>query len=299
MKLLFVFAFIGLSSFAVLNGQENTEESKANRKIKITDVFIQSGFFTEKGGTGTLTDFQTLAPNSVLLNNDFTGYTSGNGFTINTTSIFTFQLGIKFSDKEKSKYNFNPLLKMGITYFSPNSLGTYYFKDEITRGDTLTSSSGQIIYIDTFTTKNYWMSYNSDQIRLDASLLFRTNEETRWSFYTGMGFTAGFSFNSQTYISHGEETHTNIDNTSTNADHSDNLSFRVGQSETIKNKSNFGASFFLPIGFDFRIGKNNEFWKHVHLYYDLRPGLNITSIPELGTYANVGIQQGLGFRYSW
>jgi len=299
MKLLFVFVLFGLSSFSILNGQEIVNETKPGRKIKITDVFVQSGFFTEKGGTGTLSDFQTLAPNSVLLNNDFSGYTVGNGFTINTTSMFSFQLGIKFLDKEKSNYNLNPLLKIGINYFSPSGLGSYYFKDEIIRGDTLTSSSGHVIYVDTFTTKNYWMSYSSDQIRLDASLLFRTNEDSRWSFYTGMGFTAGFSLNSKTYISQGENTRTNFYNTNTNADYSENLSFQGGGSEMFKNKSNFGASIFLPIGFDFRIGKNNEFWKHIHLYYDLRPGLNITSIPELGTFANGSIQHGLGFRYSW
>lgn len=298
MKSILLSTFLCVLLVIQVNAQDSI--SKPVKRMKVTDVFVQTGLFTEKGGMGSLEDFKTLAPNSILLNNDFTGFSSGNGFVINTNSMFSFNLGMRFSDKEKTKFMGNPLLKMGVSYLNLNTLGTYYYKNEMSRGDTLTASqSGQVIYVDTINTTNYWMDYSSDQIRLDVSLVFSTNTEARWSLYTGMGFTAGISVNSKTYISHGDYTRADYYNPSTNTTYSENLSTYAGSSETFRNKSNFGASIFLPMGVDFRIGKKNEFWKHIHLFYDIRPGLNIMAIPELGTFANVSIQHGLGFRYSW
>ena len=47
------------------------------------------------------------------------------------------------------------------------------------------------------------------------------------------------------------------------------------------------------------LGKKKEFWKRTHLFYELRPGINITSIPELGTITNSSNQHGLGLRVTW
>lgn len=50
------------------------------------------------------------------------------------------------------------------------------------------------------------------------------------------------------------------------------------------------------MGVDFRLGKNKEFWKKLHLVYELRPGINMVSVPELRTFATASIQQGLALR---
>jgi len=53
------------------------------------------------------------------------------------------------------------------------------------------------------------------------------------------------------------------------------------------------------LGIDFRIGKKREFWKRTHLFYELRPGINVTSIPELRPITNASVQHGIGLRVSW
>jgi hypothetical protein len=60
------------------------------------------------------------------------------------------------------------------------------------------------------------------------------------------------------------------------------------------NKKKFACAAYVPLGVDFRIGKKRAFWKRTHLFYELRP--SVTTIPELRTFANAGVQQGIGLR---
>ena len=210
-------------------------------------------------------------------------------------------LGLQFSDKQKSAYKANPLLRLGISYFSGTSITSAFYKEERFPYDTLTSSqTGQVIYIDSINSKSYSMNYSSEQLRLDASLIFRTNPEARWSLFAGIGVNAGLSINASTdiYFNRYESSDTRFINGNgsspygySNTDNS--------KSENFKNKSNFGLSTYIPMGVDFRIGKKKEFWKRTHLFYELRPGVNITSIPELRTITNSSIQHGIGLRVSW
>ena len=71
------------------------------------------------------------------------------------------------------------------------------------------------------------------------------------------------------------------------------------KTEYYKNKNNFGFSAYIPMGIDFRIGRKRKFWKQIHLFLELRPGINGTSIPELRTIVNSSMQYGFGLKVSW
>ena len=277
------------------------EQSKTIKKISIHDIYIQTGSFSERNTNGTLTDFKALAPQSVLLNSDFTGYSQSNGFSLTSNIMFSVMLGIQFSDRQKTAYKINPQLRLGVCYFSGTSLTVGLFKEERKPYDTLISTqTGQTVYIDSVTTKSYSMNYTSEQLRLDGSLIFRTNPESRWSLFTGIGITAGLSINANTeiYYSKYDRTETRYPN----GNRSSSYSFYSGdnnKTEKFRNKNNFGLSTYIPMGIDFRAGKKKEFWKRTHLFYELSPGINITSIPELRTITNASLQHGLGLKVSW
>jgi hypothetical protein len=48
-----------------------------------------------------------------------------------------------------------------------------------------------------------------------------------------------------------------------------------------------------------RLGKKREFWKHLNIYAEMRPGLYITAIPELATQTNFGLTSNLGLKIKW
>lgn len=285
-------------SFSVF-GQE--QPKKTIKKISIHDIFVQTGFLSMRDTDGTLTDFKTLVPQSVLLHSNLTDYSSSGGFSRTSNTMFSIMLGIKFSDKQKTTYKTNPLLRLGVSYFSGTSLTGGLYKEYRKPYDTLTSSqTGQAYYIDSVTTQNYSMDYSSEQLRFDGSLIFRTNPEARWSLFAGIGITAGLSINANTYIYYSKYDRTETNNLNGNNYSSYSYSGSDNsKTENYRNKNNFGLTTYIPMGIDFKIGKKREFWKRTHLFYELRPGINLTSIPELRTITNANVQHGLGLRVSW
>lgn len=299
MKSIIPFSAIILLTFAnPVFGQE--EESKPIKKVVIRDFFVQTGFYSGSNSNGTLTDFKTLAPQSLLLNNSFTDYSQSGGYSTGN-NMFSVMLGIQFRDKQKTAYKTNPLLRLGISYFNMSTLSGYLYKQDRKPYDTLISAqTGQPVYIDSVTSKNYNLTYSSEQLRFDGSLIFRTNPKARWSLYSGIGFSAGISMNAKTHINYSkhDRLETRFPNTSTFF-YNNFSSIGTSTFENYRNQNNFGLSVYIPMGIDFRTGTKKEFWKRIHLFYELRPGLNITSIPELHTEANTNIQYGLGLRVTW
>lgn len=270
-------------------GQENKKEQL--KKIIISDLFVQAGFIKRTPPSGGLDDFKLLAPQSVLLNENFSGYSKTFGF--NLKSMYSILVGIKF--KEKEIYKSNPQLRLGISYYSGPILSGGLRKFERKPYDTLYSTqTGQTTYIDSLISRSYRMDYTSDQIRFDGSIIFKTNQQERFSLFTGLGITAGISINAFTDIYYD-----NQDRIEDRSNPSPAISYPTSNpDETFINKTNFGFSIYIPIGLDFRIGKKNKFWKQIHLFYELKPGINTTSIPELRSVTNPSFQHGLGIRVS-
>jgi len=280
-------------SFSVC-GQDTTQNIS---RISIHDVFVQTGFLAERSNNGSLFDFRVLAPQSHLLYNNLSGFTSPKGFNRNGNSVFSISMGLQFRDKDHEKYKANPLLRLGISYFSGNNLTASYTREDHTPYDTLTSAhTGDVYYIDSVTTQYYNMDYSSKQIRFDGSLIFRTKSDARCSLYAGVGISAGLSINTNTNISYSKMTRTETEDGS----FSGNYDYSNSDiTENYINHPGFGASADIPMGIDFRLGKKNEFWKQLHFFYETRPGVSIIVIPEIRTLANISAQHALGLRVSW
>ncbi|HPS71756.1 MAG TPA: hypothetical protein PLM70_05855 [Bacteroidales bacterium] len=292
---LFVFLTVSLISF----GQQTN--NNVIKGFRINEYSIQTGLFGGSSSSSSLSDFNILAPNSVLLNSniipDLQSY-SPYSYHSGPNSSFSALLGFQFSDKQKTKYNKYMQLRVGITYTHNSIISGGMYNTERIRFDTLTSSqTGNTTYLDSVVTKSLDMNYSSEQLRLDGALIFRTNPDARWSLYSGIGITAGFSFNSKTTIVYG--TNYRIEN----QDSDDNMTYMNcfdGDSkiELFTNKNNFGFSAYIPLGINLKLGKNTEFWKKVNLFYEIRPSIGVTSIPELRTVVNTSVQQGIGFKIS-
>jgi len=295
-------SFLSSSSLLLISSFGFAQEQAPTKKcrMQIQDVFLNTGVFLEQNGSGMLSDFRTLAPQSAVLNT-MNDVSNSDGFTIMGNSSFSALVGIKFKNKNSESYKSNPLLRLGISYFTGSALSYSTFNDTRKPFDTLTSAqTGQTIYIDSLSYQSHTMNYTSEQLRLDVSVLFRTNPEARWSVFGGLGITAGLSLNANTHIHYNKFDRTearfpNGNNSFTNS----SLTNETRITERFQNSNNFGASAYIPMGVDFRIGKKREFWKQMHLFYELRPGINTVSIPELRTLTNASMQHGIGLRVSW
>ena len=291
-----IVSFLLMALTSPLAGQ--VSDSSSVKKISVCEVNLYFGSFNNLNTFSTLDDFMKLAPNSKLLKNDFSQYEQYQSFGYNSSSMLSVNMGIHFGNKQGTTYRPNPLLRVGFTYFNSSVLSTYLSNTQTVRADTLLSNqTGQAVYVDSTINRSYNMQYSSDQLRLDVSLNFRTDPAARWSFYSGIGLAAGVSLRATTSIYY--STYASLQSNSNYyypyVD-SYNDSFT---SEVLQNEMNFGFNAYVPLGLDFRMGKKRPFWKRTHLFYEVRPGVNFTSIPELSTMANVSVQHGLGIRINW
>lgn len=277
--------------------QENNKPLK--KKMRITDAYILPGVGFQRDPYVTKSDFQKIAPQSALLNQNTEDYHSSSWRSFSGNAIACLNIGINFLNKEKTEYNSNPQLRIGLVYISGSNLSSSLYQNDRKRFDTITFSQTGTIYYDSVISRHYNMDYHTEQLRLDASLIYRTNPAARWSLYGGIGIEAGASINTYTQISYSEYTRIESrDNYGYNSISSHEVS-SFHQSEDFKHKSSYGGSVYLPIGLDFRISRKWDFFKRLHVFYEMRPSLNMAIIPELGTIANVGSKQMLGLRVSF
>jgi len=288
--ILFAIAICLLST----NSKSQTEENSKN--IRISNVYLQSNtvYFKENGIINN--QFNALAPNSKLIKEtdnlkDFSK-SDYNALTIqNTLSLL---LGIDLSQ------NKNIQLRLGFNYGTYSLISSNYFKEEKFRIDTLNSqNTNRNIYIDSIVTNTYSLNYKAEQLKLDASVLFRRNPEARWSIYGGFGLMTGLSLNANTTVNHFQNKRVRPEETDSRTYISDYSNEREIVNESFKNKSNFSFVSYIPLGLNFRIGNKKEFWKQTHLYYELSPGIKFNSIPEIGTLTNAFFQQNIGLRFTW
>lgn len=294
-KLFFLFIFASVS--VLVFGQD--QNPSVVKRFKINDYSVQAGIFGGSPGNSTLADFNLLAPNSVLLNSNLIPNPASYYpyyYQSYPNAMFSAMVGFQFSDKQKTKYNKNIQFRVGITYFNNSALSGGLYNSERVTFDTLTSSqTGAHIFIDSIITRGLNMNYSSEQLRLDGTLILRTNPDARWSLYSGIGITAGFSFNAKTtikYITNYQIVHRDPNGYT---EHKKSFSGET-EYEVITNKNNFGCSAYIPLGINLKLGHKTEFWKKVNLFYEIRPSVNVTYIPELGTRTNSFVHFGGGFK---
>jgi hypothetical protein len=259
-------------------------------QLSVEGIYLQNGAFFG-ASKGSLADFQTLAPQSMLLQQDLTAYQTYPAMNFNFPGESqSLSVGLKMAKLP------NATLRLGLMHTNQrNALSTGGSYTETFRVDTLTSSqTGDQFFIDSFSTHSYNANYSQEQLRLDASLLFRYNADKRWSFYGGIGANFGLSYNAQTQI------HQRV------SPYGDNYGFGLfndiflagtHEQETFENKGGFGFGVYAPLGVDFQVGKKRDFWMPIHLYMELRPGFNVNQIAGLGTSFSAGNFSNIGLRF--
>lgn len=277
-------AILGVVIFSNSNAQEKTP------RVRISEFHLQTGFQYYPAETSSLEDFRKLAPNSILLKEDLPSYNSF-GYYNGRGNFSSVQLGLTFKNHP------NALLRVGLSNMGVSGLQNSYSKQDYFPYDTLTSSlTGEQTFIDSVSSQSYFMNHSSRQIRLDAALIFRTDASARWSLFAGIGASLGVNYNATTYISYYRNSYINNQN-----GNSYNYGYNNGseKTESFTTKNYLTTTAYIPMGVDFRIGKNKVFWKRLHLYYEIKPSISMTQIPALRTMTTVNMTQALGLKVSF
>ena len=273
----------------------NLHAQDTTAKVRVSEFHLQLGTNYQPMESSSLEDFHSLAPNSTLLQSDFTGFNMGENYMFYRPSNFasasynSLQVGLTFKNAPSL------LWRIGISHGSSGDLSYWANRSSTAPYDTLTSSqTGQQYFTDSTYSENYFMRYSSQQLRLESSVIFRTNPAKRWSLYAGAGLSFGLSYKAETYINY--FAYSSVSGLASEYSGSQNYQSKT---EHFKNKMTTSTSLFVPMGVDFRIGKNREFWKRIHLYYEMKPSVTFTSIPELNTFTRVNMINTLGLKIAF
>ncbi|MDX1445585.1 hypothetical protein [Lishizhenia sp.] len=233
--------------------------------------------------------YEKLAPNSSLLLNNY-----GNYYYYSGSANYKLGVGLQFRDKTKTGFRKHIELRVGLSYNSYRGYNSYRSSYEKTPYDTLVSQqTGQEYYIDSIYTEYSSINHNFDMLSIDASLIFRTNAEARWSLYGGIGATYGTSLYSRTNVNSGEYGYTV--GAQTGSSYSWNSS--NNKNESYRNEANTAFTVYVPVGLDFRIANNNEFFKNLHLYTELTPNFTLQNIGGFETMKSPGLGMNFGAYY--
>jgi hypothetical protein len=266
-----------------------TSFAQEEKKVSIHNVYLLNGSNYMTAPFEDPSVFQGMASESQILAQDLTGFTSsvlypGMSGENSTTSLL---IGLSFKDRE------NQILRLGINHRIGMYAHTNLSKTTKTPYDTLTSSqTGEQYFVDSIETTYIQGDAHSEYLGIEASMIFQTADEYRWSFFGGFGIGLGIAFNNEIRIN---EFNYNYASGFQSSYYESNSQ----RSEIFKADSYLSSTLFFPLGIDFRIGKNRPFWQRVHLLLELRPSLTVASIPEYTTVVNPAMNGNVGLRINW
>ncbi|WMJ74342.1 hypothetical protein RCC89_14380 [Cytophagaceae bacterium ABcell3] len=288
-----------ITSFLIFSFHTFAQEQQS-KFIRISDFYLQGGTFGERGRFKTLEETQRALPESDLLRQDYDGYQRTPEFYYLNTGTLSLLVGFQFAKSNGEGYRSNPRLRLGLIYLSGTALHSSYRRQDRYHVDNLTSeNTGQVYPVDSVSQRTLQTRLLSEQIHLEGSLIFSTNPEKRFTLFSGLGITGGASFQSNAEVRHTQQSYT------THPPENDRMHispFYEGeeyQQEDIRTGTLFGASAYVPLGVNFRFGTTDDFWKLLNLYYEARPSLQFTSIPNLSMQTTAVIHHNIGLRVSW
>jgi hypothetical protein len=289
------FLLFSLLLFCLIGVAQEIKPKKI-RRMSIQELYVQPGFMIQEDKTINLADFKKLNPPTLLLNNDYSSFNNGYSSYISANTTFTGLIGIKFRNKEKTEYKTNPILRIGLQANSGINLNNSFFNKSTKPYDTLVSVvTGEQFPLDSFINEYVDISYQSRQLRFDVSLIFNIRPEKRWSFFYGIGANAGVSTSSEIGLRYNKTGGIGGEVFESNVGKSGSISSFY---QKVDQKTNTSFSVYAPVGINFRIGKRGRKWENIFIYYEARPMVNVTSIPQLQTFTSSAFQQGIGMKFN-
>lgn len=258
---------------------------------RISDIYFSVGRQKEYNASFTLQDFQTSFPNSEILakNYDTLDFPlTKKLFPLDyptTSRLLSFQIGLK------SKRFKNGILRIGARNISNSTqFSTTGRVSKITGYDTLLIN-GNTIYFTFVKGKVLETQTSCSKFFLDISYIHSLPEERLMRMYAGLGLLVGLSYNSKVNIKYYER-----QGVSGNPNSINNY---LEQSEEFLLKNKFISTLYVPIGFDFRLGKKSDFWKLIHLFAEIRPAMTLQNVSMNKTVFKLSSNSNVGIRLSF
>jgi hypothetical protein len=219
-------------------------------------------------------------------------------FLVSNARLFNYNIELGLSSKPNREF------LIGISYISGDRTNFNLTKKTIKRFDTI-DVQGITIYADSFTYSNYNYSEYIDELGLVLANIYKSDQNKKLSVFAGYGINISYSFSS--YLST-DMVHDTIYRLSNDIDPNeylnnykpDHMAYQTAGGGGGKTDPNFFIRAYIPLGFNWNISKENDFWKHINILFLAQFGLEFrrisSEISYFRPYWGIG---GLGFKYTF
>jgi len=299
--ILFAFLFLQVKAYS-----QDSSGFKHSRFV-FSNVILHGGFYFQGEYNFMPAEYQKLAPESELLENDFSEYYrekyDGCRHCIFPDAGWSLgaQAAFKFYNKKRKKYS-NTEIRTGIFYSWQNNSAVDLGKNTWVRYDSI-ETGNSTTYYDSVWSNRYSFLHEWQQINADFSILFRINPRSYVSFATGFGMTAGLAFSRRTQIDFASwvdtlsSTSNYIPNDSSFVNYGGEVDYSSLRTQSFRHDPAANFIFYVPIEMDIYMHtQNHPVINRFYFLVQCRPGLHLLSMPK-GDYTvgfMVPVHAGIG-----
>lgn len=218
-----------------------------------------------------------------------------------TSGQYSWSAGLNIDPKDKYRNQLSRAasFQIGLSYLSAalvaNSVETFRHVTYDTLFDL--NNNPDRLYDSLFLHTQY-LSCWSQEMRLDAAVMFRSSLKRRVSFFAGLGLSGGYAVNVTTLYWTDENIQTSDRDLGQKPDYSRLRAWGPEEYFWSRNRFFFVWAAQLPLGIDFRLSDKHKFFRRTHLYLEYRPTVNVRYTKEPGTLVHRGNMRSLGLRVS-
>ncbi len=233
-----------------------------------------------------------LDPESSVLSGNYPGYNSESGGW-NYSNILSFGASFKpFKNEDGSRRNVR--MRVGLSSLSVVPSSTSYFRESVSRADTLISAStGRVLLLDSVRSSSVSGFVASSMLYLDMALVWESDWESRWTGYVGGGLSFGISTSNVVNAYRSDWTRIQGEGfwePTRDAEEQDsaNSTKRLGTA--------YGLMINAQAGLDWRLANSHPFWSRTSLYFEARPNLQMIGMSNFDTALMPGWISMFGIR---
>ncbi len=290
---------LSLATLIFLIGTAVLGQERSRAHFLLTDISMTAGFETYFNRSA-LDDFllnQVSASSHIPTN--LNEYQSGFFDYSNGSATFEIMMGFAWRSSEEHGNKAHKRLRIGLSYSQPSIISSSYHLNRKYPFDTLISTqSGSEFYIDSTYSSNLGMSYDISSLNLNTAFLWSTDDKARISFYGGVSLSLALSFSSKVILSRNDFTYLSYEDGYAISYFSPSSQFLHQGHESFRQSSSLGFGFSSPIGMDWRIGRQGKNLNELHLFAEVRPGVNFNNIPDYELISQFRNSWHLGLRFS-
>lgn len=240
-------------------------EEKHKKFVRFVSISAYGGGEIYREGFQDRTVFQQVTPNSTLAFADVTGHGNSNfgyGMLLNSSTSSGINVNLRLRCQEKFGE-----LRFGLSHSMVSFASQYYYMETVTPLDTTLLPGGEALHSDSVAYSTFSYDWYSDIIQLHLGWIVRTDPKRLVNLYTGVGFYGGIGFNGVLEYNHRHSSlHQHYLASGGGMNYTTNYEVISNVNEKYRAPMFKSFGVYVPIGFNIRLSRRNNFLRHLTLY---------------------------------